>query len=909
MGERRALVVGSQCEQPNLLSSLPDTAWDVADTLLDEDRGACVPALAGTPVLLNPTTVELNNALDTAFERASADQATLLLAVLGHGEYGTGDPRVPPSEFHLANRISELLTTHHDLDGLVLLLDTCRRHAGDSPETEWITALGRAGRRFELLAAANEGPGTDGCLTRTVASTLRSGSPTLGGYLRLPDLRAVVARACDRSATVHLSFDGRRTVVTGDEGLWLARNPASCWQGSPFAGTGVADTAERLTRHYTPTDTVDAVVAAALGRAPCVAIHGPAGSGKSTVLAALIHPAIASDSVPAAFLHAVAWQADRRTPGQVAAELADHLTTTVPGFAAAREAFTATTDAGTLARADEFDRSLLGPLNRIDSPIRTIRVAVDLDGRLPPRLGDALRRLVELPLRVQVLLTTRDERGLPTGTVPVPIRPPDEPTIAGYLRAAGVASPLPATAPAWGAVTTAVAAATTGHHQQQPVTLNVIVGDVHGTVVQAGAIDGPVSIGDPTRTLLSNILNTPSTQDSRDLRTVLTVLAAAHDCSALPVRLLAHAASRLGAHRPIRDLLTQLGGLLLRGQPGTDAERVGLRDQATADALAAADPPTAASPVTASEIEAHQAIAEAIAALAPATEADRTGVEHEYAEVAEAEHLWRAGRFADALRAVDLRSSPVPVANREAWAAWRRRSAAELGPTHRLTLLAGARHGMWLAKSGDPHGALRVLEPLLGNTIRHLGSTDPDTLALRHNLAYWSAETGHPDRARDEFQQLARIHAELNGPDHEHTLDVRLQAAISAAKTGDVTWARGQFDELIPISERALGATHWVTISLLDNALFWGEETSPATTTTQHRIDRLAEAGRAIAGRDSDKSIGWRLHAAIYRAKYGHPAEAVTEFRALRHESIAIFGLDHAWTTRIAEQLAFWTTE
>jgi tetratricopeptide (TPR) repeat protein len=599
--------------------------------------------------------------------------------------------------------------------------------------------------------------------------------------------------------------------------------------------------AEQLTRNYVPTKTVNNVVAAVSLDARWVAIIGRPGSGKSTVLAALIHPAIASESVPAKFLHAMAWAADRRTIAQVATDLAEQLVSTVPGFAAATRTFRAL-EQDILSSADEFERAIIGPLHHLDSSTRTIRIAIDIEARLPIRLGAALRRLTEqdFPVQPQILLTGRDQQGLPPYAVPVHVDSPDEPTMDGYLRIIGVAKQpvrdlLPAAPPSWGDFAAALAAATKAG--DQATTLNLIIGDVHGTVLQGHDFTGPISVGDPARTLLEQTFAGLPERDDHDLRVVLTVLAAANAHSALPVELLALAVAGLGwagAQRPIRDLLGQLGGLVLRAEPGTAAERVGLRDHALMRAL------SEAGLLIGAERDAHQAIAEAITEVAPMTAADRNSPEHSYAEIAEAAHLWQAGRHAEALRSVELRQSPVPVANREAWAAWRRRASEELGPTDRLTLLATARYGTWLAKTGDPETALALFQPLLGNCTRYLGPTDGETLSLRHNIAYWLAETGRAGQAQREFESLASTYTELLGPEREKTLDARLQAALATAKAGNPGKAVQLFEELIPISERVLGVDHWVTISLLDNSLWWGREIAhpPPRRPRTHRAGR-----------------------------------------------------------------------
>src|SRR4051794_30781852 len=89
MGQRRILVMGSQCSAAGRLSFLPDLAQELYRVMTDPELGQCVPALPeeqGGGLLLDPTVREVKAALRSVIQRASADQATLFLAYVGHGE-------------------------------------------------------------------------------------------------------------------------------------------------------------------------------------------------------------------------------------------------------------------------------------------------------------------------------------------------------------------------------------------------------------------------------------------------------------------------------------------------------------------------------------------------------------------------------------------------------------------------------------------------------------------------------------------------------------------------------------------------------------------------------------------------------------------------------------------------------
>ena len=86
MGGRNLLVIGSQCKSLPELSFLPDIAAKLYETMTDLERGACRPALDPSGLVIDPTVFEAKKAIESAFERAADDEATLLIAFIGHGE-------------------------------------------------------------------------------------------------------------------------------------------------------------------------------------------------------------------------------------------------------------------------------------------------------------------------------------------------------------------------------------------------------------------------------------------------------------------------------------------------------------------------------------------------------------------------------------------------------------------------------------------------------------------------------------------------------------------------------------------------------------------------------------------------------------------------------------------------------
>ncbi|GAB3725144.1 hypothetical protein GCM10027598_42420 [Amycolatopsis oliviviridis] len=462
------MVVASQCDSLNLLSFLPDVGRDVSAALLDPGIGGCVPALAdGRGLLVDPTMVELDDALVEAFERASEDEATLFLSLVGHGEYADDDfyfltketslPVDSRKSFLFAQRIKELLGRYSTLDGLVVLLDTC--HAGIGAlqaGRRWLRIVGEAGRRFDLLTASDDRVAANGCFSRSLVTVLRSGHTSFGEHVRCADLKRVITGLCPAQTAVHLGFDGTREIIGVDQGLWLALNSSPAWRRSPLAGNPAAPDIERLTANYRQRPELGETVGHLLTGARLVAISGEAGTGKSTTLAALARPTVAGSYVPPDFLHAVLFATRGQTAEQLARELARQLRHTLPWFAESGEAFLNTLDDSARNGASAFDLAILGPLRTItpqwtESPVRIAMDGLDgLDPDVASRLIGFLHSLSADPglSWVKTVVATRTPRNLPSATVvrltPTPGFPgQDPPVVADPRPTHGGAEPLP----------------------------------------------------------------------------------------------------------------------------------------------------------------------------------------------------------------------------------------------------------------------------------------------------------------------------------------------------------------------------------------------------------------------------------------------------------------------------------
>ncbi|RZQ65669.1 tetratricopeptide repeat protein [Amycolatopsis suaedae] len=810
MGERRALVIASQCATRNLLSFLPETARELAGVLLDPDIGGCVPALPdGRDLVVDPTAVELDDAVTTAFERADEDEATLFLALVGHGDYRDDDFYFLPRDatepvssrtgFLLAQRVKELLGRYSMLDGLVVLLDTCHAAVGaEQAAARWIRIVGEAGRRFEVLTASDHRPAADGCFSRSLARTLRAGQAELGQRLRAPDLKRVVAQACPDQTALHLAFDGVRQVADGDEGLWLAYNTADVVRRSPLWGSPVAVPVEKAARAYEPGPELGEVLSALYGPACLIAVTGDRAR---ELLAALAWPQAAPQHVPPQLLQAALFLAGSDTVDAAVRELRRQLRHTVPGFAGS------TVD----STAEPFDREIAGPLSRL--PSQPVRIAVGgadtLAARTRSWLLAELERLAGENPGVRVVVTTDDP---PPGWTVV-----RTPTV--WMAGAGLGRPAPP-----------------GPRPYPPL-------------------------------------------PREGLPVVPRVLEAVPPGVFLPLRVLTAASARLGGPSGRSRIHDQLAhGNAIRREPGTPAESARARHPRGAGA------------------EVHAAIADALREVAPVAERDGHGPEQDYADAHEAEHLWRAGRHAEAVTSLETRPSDIPVENRERWTAWARRAEYELGREHPLTRVCRARHATATGKAGDAEHARRLFAELLAAPV-----SAPEEASLRNNAAFQLLMLDRHQQARAEFTDLVEFATARLGPGHEETLLARHMLAIAIGGCGDVDDAVARFTALRPEVCERLGADHDLVGKIDENLVFWGRQMA-------HPPPGLDELATRLPIRTG--SLNDQLHArftlALDLARAGGTGEAVAAWEELLPEALRVLGERHPTTRKIREQLEHW---
>src|SRR5664280_1746198 len=354
MGERRALVIASQCEvlASSRLDFLPDYAEELYRVLTERGLGDCVSALgpesSKSGLLIDPMLDSMEGAVETALERASRDEATLVLAFLGDAysdgedlyllpKDGTGGESDPAIGYALGRQLRELFATYSQFDGMLVLLDAryARLAVTDDAPNRWPRRLTAAQNRLTILSALVDRPAANGCFTRELTEILRTGLPKAGEYLTVDELKPEISKRCpkQRPPLLHAVDSSGRA----DPRLWLAHNKLAhnkaVEQWRLLADTPAASLAEELTRWLRPTQPlIDVIAQSLLHRS--VVVTGEPGCGKSALVAALAEGENAGvgDVVPTRFVDGLVFTQLAPSPRAMAELLARQLRSTADGF-------------------------------------------------------------------------------------------------------------------------------------------------------------------------------------------------------------------------------------------------------------------------------------------------------------------------------------------------------------------------------------------------------------------------------------------------------------------------------------------------------------------------------------------------------------------------------------------------
>ncbi|MGY1944236.1 tetratricopeptide repeat protein [Nocardia asiatica] len=916
MGGRLALVVGAECAALGELGFTAELATGLYGSLTGSGGWRTATELDG-PVL-NPTAAQLFAAVDTAFAAASQRQATLLLGFVGHGVATTAEdfyllghdsPADPNSHnaFHLTQEIRERLD-RAAIDGLVLLVDACEAGQGvQGAARRWTDLLAQSGGRMELLVASGDGPAYSGCFTRTMLATFDTGLPLRGENLLPSDLVDPIATQCTYQQPQHLSFSsGAVSTAEGiDPGLWLVPNTAR--HRDAVSGRSAAGFVDQLTRRLLLTPDVrerlDAIVDAGSHRLR--AVLGPAGVGKSTLLAMLIRPSLVDGlAVTPDYITAAVFLTVNSSVEAVAAELAAQLGARLPGFAEAARAARAHRPRD---ESDIFDILVRRPLARLATAGR--RVTVVLDGLNQPQEGT--RRL--LVAAIADLTTRADLRHV---RVIIGIRPgtgvEDDPELAHMHRIdvaepaaddiAAVVDSARGTAPLgpvdWiGWIQRLLAETPTAAGGSRVVSGGWLLAGLL-LEVAAGLTDGAVASGIGLDRVIAlrveKALRGADPETTSATAVLLGVLVAAGVGPVLPLELLDAALLSLGVDLStarIRDVAVNLGALITRSHPGSVRESLGVSHSGFLPALAAE-----CRRLGVRLTDAHRALVAAI-------QADDTDRSADYARGAAVRHCLAYGDSALAIDFLMKLETGRSADDRDLWAAWMPDFVETLGQDHLDTFTTRERRAYHRAESGDLVGAIADFEHLLADRLRVFGPDDPDTLDTRDRLASYRARCGDYSGAGTEFEHLLTDQLRLFGPDHPETLRTRRNLASNRGDIGDFAGAIAGFERLVADRARVQGPDHPDTLRTRNSLAYWRADSGDLAGARAEFEQLVADCLR-VFGPDHPDTLGARNNLAAFRARSGDLAGAGAEFTRLLDHRLRVLGPDHPDTLLTRGRLA-----
>ena len=865
--------------------------------MTDPELGGCTDAAPGG-LLIDPTVARAKVAIKEAFRAAATEEATLILAFIGHGTSAGRDFYLLPHDgveppdsdtgVQLVQLVKEQHRQHSGLDGLIVLIDTCFSGVGAlAAATYWVSELEGA-LRFEVLTAAADRPAYDGCFTRQLVACLRQGlDGILGEYLRSEHVQGVIEGRCPHQEPQHPTYNA-------DEGLYLAKNVvyARGSVGPSWAGTAAAETIQRLTAWLQPTPVLHEVVARSqAGR--YVAVVGLAGSGKSALAAALARPEVTEGTVPSDFVQAVAFLSGGTLTPEVASTLSDQLARSLPGFAATRDRFQQALTEDEKRQLDSLQRDVLGPLRWLGGG-EAIRVVIDgldqLATASTAAVHAALDALVTDPglSRVRLVVTSRPDTPRPAGASEVRFEDAADADIRSCLARRQVPESLHG----------AIAVRARG---------NWLIARLLADQALNSPGIAPESLPSDLAGLYAQDLRRAGAGTTErwrgEFRPVLGTLTAAGVGPILPLKLLCAASARLdGPDRPsrVRDRLVDLRGLVVRARPGTDDEHVGLFHQTLADYLL--DP--ASDPFGIDPQEPHRALAEAIAELAPAGSHARDDQLHRYAAAREAEHLWTLGEYGRVVESLAHRQSVIPAENLKRWQSWKARLESKLGPDHPDTLSTRNNIAHWTGLVGDAGGAAAVHRVAAGpgagagprpprhalDPQQHRGLDRPgggrggrcgcSPRCCRTGSGCWAAAT--PTRSRPATTSRT-------GPAGWGTRGGRCGCAPRCCRTGSGCWAATTPTCSRPATTSRPGPARWGCAGAL------------------RLFTALLPDRERVLGRDHPATLSTRHNIASWTGAVGDAREALRLCTALLPDQERVLGRDHPDTLSTRNNIAHWT--
>ncbi|MFI6999873.1 tetratricopeptide repeat protein [Nocardia sp. NPDC050175] len=911
MGGRFAVVIGSECDALPTLDFPEQLAGELYSSLCE--LGGWEPATKRDGPILNPTVAELQAAVDEAFATASEEQATLLLSFVGHGRAtGAADfyllvsdsPERPNSRnaFHLPQEIRERLD-NAKLDGLIVLVDACETEQSVvGAASRWPDKVDLAAGRMELLVATGDGPAYSGCFTRSLVNIFFHGLPMSGENLLPSDLRAPIAQRCRRQEPQHLSL-----AYGGDPGLWLVPNAAR--RDDAVAGRPAAGLVDQLTRRLVMTDTLRHRLAQVVdaGNQRLRVVVGPAGAGKSTLMAMLIRPRLADNltDLSAKYITAAIFLDVTSSMESFADEVSTQLRQRVTDFPAAAQLVEHQSDSSG-AKQNRFGLTVLEPLARIGKP--GLRLHIVIDGLDQPEEGT--RKLIcaaiaELTRRddlahVRLIVGIREGAGVERSAelshmARIDLQAPTPRDIAEVVSTRrGSAQPN-----SWIGWIHNVMAELIERSPEGGWLLPRLLVELDLHQAPSSWLYGQTSFDGVVIARVRAATQTAAPPKDPTVAEIIAILVAAGAGPVLPVELLRAALTFRAvilSPKQIRDVTVALGALISRGHAGKPQEMLGIAHNALLR------------PLESWINQNHTTAGIAHRALAAAIEVGTSTQAVEYARKSAPRHYLANGDSAAAFQFLERMETPRAADNRDQWAAWLPAFVETIGSIHRQTMAVRHKIASWRTESGELNRAASELEQLANEQQTILGADDIDTLRTRYSLAECHGIKGNLSDAILELKQLINDQTRILGPDHPDCMHSRRNLMRFVGIQGNLVQAVTELESLLVDQQEILGIHHRLTLQTRNTLAIYRAQVGDFYQAIAE-LEQLLVEQIQILGSDHLDALVTRHNLARYRAQSGDFDRAIIEFEQLLIDQKRIIGPDHPRTLRTRNNLAYWRGE
>ena len=903
MGKRRALVIASQCDSLPELPFLTSRAEALYDVLTDATIGQCESVFddVRSGLLLDGTVDEIETSIERAFQHASIQKDTLIVALIGHG-WGDKDKYYylaknspnPPTHrggIPVARCFVDILGRYSEIDGLILLIDTC--YSGNAA-IETVRVFSRElkkPKRYEIVTATGSGKSAyDGCFTQAIVDTMKQGMANVAtDTLFCMNLTGAVDLAC------------RAMQITDhhcqkpDPGLFIGMNVAHASRERPWERTHLWNKIEKLTGWFQPTPALETIVNATRSQR-CVAVVGHTGTGKSALVAALARSDVTEGRVPEGFVQAIMLINRSMDSTSLAKELSAQLTRSIPGFTKVQSDFEKSIPFIEWEKMDPMRQLLLGPLRRLKGT-HSVRIVVDALDQLPESatvsVYQALHQLSkgEDFDHVHLVITCHQDTPLPDGAERIDLERAKDEDINFYFARRGL--PM--------ATRTVITPLVKG---------SWLVASVYANLISTGeevAEELPAELSKLYDRVLTEQGATPKNNHWRKkLRPVLAILSVSGPGASLPIELLCTASGSLkGPNRvsQIRDVLVDLRGFVDRASPGTPREHDGLFHDTFSQHLL--NPGEGQFGINGEE--ARSALIRAIAELAPRDEPyDPTNPTHKYAAMMEPQLLWELNRVDEARASRGVRESLNPAENLARWRSWETFLKTHLDADSWDILVTRSRIADLTGEIGDGYTALTLFTEVLNDQVRLLGVKDPETLKTRNNFAHWTGKTGKLNEALSLYKALLKDQVEVLGEDDPDTLITRNNIAYWTGEIGDARTALTLLTELLNDQERVRGKDDRHTLTMRGNIAQYTAITGEVSKALTLYNALLNDRVKLLGEHDRD-TLKTRNNIAYWIGKAGEVSKALILYKALLDDQIRVLGEDHPSTLITRSNIAYWT--